>query len=651
MSQVELQNNPNGGEMFRPDGPTLYLTTNPDLIRKQLEGQPLLFALPVELMSEVSTDEIAPNRVCLRYTGHEENLLGNNLLTGLRGGVVRLGEIVNGGFETVVAGPSFGRGSSRYHAQLALLEAGIKLLITEPERIFEENAVNAGIHVLPPESTAAKQLLDGRSVSIHEMKEHLSSVSKDIMTAGSLVTYLRLLQEGQFAYPIPRKAPRPMTMIEKMIAAKTHTSNDSVGVNFVRPGETVIAKPDLMYGYELQTVAMRRALEQEFGDDIPVVNPKNVFLFNEHTALLNTPETQTQRHEQELFANKYAIVNYRNNPDTGAPAICHTKMLEDHALPGQLILGNDSHTDTLGVLNTAAVGKGAADLAGALAFDKMVLKVPETIRVNLAGSLRNGATMKDVMLYLGALPELKEQRIASGRVLEFGGDALNAIDVDEQLKLTNMAIELQAFTGVIEPNQQTFKYLNKMRGMGLQEFCEKMVVSDENAEYFQVLPTINLGDIEPMVATPGDTQNGVRLSEVREQNIQVQKAYIGSCTHGTPEDLRQAAEVMQGRKVADGVKLYVQASSIGNLHASEELGYIQTLLDAGAELLPIGCGACMNAGPGSTEEGEVGIFATNRNYPGRTGKGETYLANPKVVAASAVKGFICGPDDLDAISS
>lgn len=647
MSQVELQKYPTGSEVFQPEGRTLYLTTNPDLILKQLEGQALLFALPEDLMEEVSTDEIAPNRVCLRYTGHEKNLLGNNLLTGLRGGIIKPGDIANGGFETIIAGPSFGRGSSRYHAQLAFFEAGVKLLITNPERIFEENAVNAGIHVVPPESEAAHLLLAGKSVDMAIMKSHLSQVSKDIMSAGSLVTYLRLLQEDQFAYPIPSTVSRPMTMIEKMIAAKTHTSNDSVGVNFVRPGETVIAKPDLKYGYELQTVAMRRALEQEFGDDIPVVNPDSVFLFNEHTALLNTPETQTQRHEQELFADKHAIVNYKNNPNTGAPAICHTKMLEDHALPGQLILGNDSHTDTLGVLNAAAVGKGAADLAGALAFDKMVLKVPETIRVNLTGSLRNGATMKDVMLYLGALPELKEERIASGRVLEFGGDALNAIDVDEQLKLTNMAIELQAFTGVIEPNQQTFKYLHKMRGMNLQEFCERMVVSDENAEYFQILPTINLDNIEPMVATPGDTQNGVRLSEVSKQNIGVQKAYIGSCTHGTPEDMRQAAEVMQGRKVADGVKLYVQASSTGNLHTSEELGYIRILLDAGAELLPIGCGACMNAGPGSTEEGEIGIFATNRNYPGRTGKGETYLTNPRIVAASAVRGIICGPDDLD----
>ncbi len=325
-------------------------------------------------------------------------------------------------------------------------------------------------------------------------------------------------------------------------------------------------------------------------------------------------------------------------------------MIEDFSEPGQLILGNDSHTCTLGVTNTLAVGKGAADLAGALAFDKMVIKVPETIRINLQGRLRNGATMKDFMLHFGALPEMRgndqSRGIASGRVLEFGGNALHDIPIDEQLKLTNMAVELQAFTGIVEPNTQTYLFLNKQRGMKLDEFTEKMVTSDASATYFDEY-IFDLADIEPTIATPGDTQNGVPLSEIADQNISIQKAYIGSCTHGTPEDLKQAAEVLGGRRIADGVKLYVQASSQGNLATAEELGYVRTLIEAGAELLPIGCGACMNAGPGSTEEGEIGIFATNRNFPGRTGKGETYLANPAVVAASAVKGTICGPDDLE----
>jgi 3-isopropylmalate/(R)-2-methylmalate dehydratase large subunit len=624
----------------------LYLTNNPQLIISQLNGEEIPTPPVSDLAFGISTDELAPNRVCLQYTGHENQLLGNNLLTGFRDKVIKNGDIINGNFRTIVAGPSFGRGSSRYHAPIALKEAGIDVVIAEPERIFSENAVNAGIHILNPESDAAQQLIETGKISWDELLKNQSLVSKDIIKAGSLIKYLQLLHEGIFSYPVPTQVSRPMTMIEKMIARKTHTSNFSIGVNSLKPGDEVVTQPDRYYGYELQTTVVRKALENEFGDNIPVPHPEKGVLFNDHTALIQTTEAAIiQQREQKAFADKYGILNFQND-ENGSTAICHTKMLEDFALPGELILGNDSHTCTLGAVNTLAIGKGAADLSGAFAFDKMLIKVPETIRVDVIGELKNGATMKDAVLAFAARRDMKEGRLASGRVLEFGGKALHDISFDEQIKLTNMAVEMQAFTGILEPNMQMFQYLNENRGITFQEFSEKMVISDSSAEYKKVL-TLNLSEIEPTVATPGDTQNGIQLSKITPKNIVIQKAYIGSCTHGTPEDLRQAAEVLKGRKIANGVKLYIQASSRDNLESAKEEGYIQTLLESGAELLLIGCGACMNAGPGSTEEGEVGIFATNRNYPGRTGRGETYLANPRVFAASAVKGVICGPDDLD----
>ena len=182
--------------------------------------------------------------------------------------------------------------------------------------------------------------------------------------------------------------------------------------------------------------------------------------------------------------------------------------------------------------------------------------------------------------------------------------------------------------------------------MTAKQIEKLMVPADENAEYAYSF-NIDISTIETTVAEPGDTQNGRPLSEIVKQHIQVNKAYLGSCTHGTPEDLKQAAEILKGKKTADGVTLFIQASSVRNLEEAQRQGYVKDLIDAGAQLLPIGCGACMNAGPGSTEEGEIGIFATNRNFPGRTGKGKTYLASPAVVAASAIKGFICGPKDLE----
>ncbi len=631
-------------------GRVLYLTLDPDLIRHQLTGGQLMNVPEDMLLDSISTDEIIPNRACLSWTGKEEGHLGRFLLTGLRGGAIKPGEIAAGNFQTVVAGPSFARGSSRIHAPLAFQDAGVNLIIAPAERIFSENCTNLRIHLLDPQSNQGKRLLNGESIPDEELLGLMSEQSANVMRSGSLLAYLDAVEEGKISVPEIKTESRPMTAVEKIIARKALTSGRTVGVKAVKPGDEVVAIPDLYYGYELQTNATIKALREQFGDETKVRQPDKIFLYNDHTALLTDDATATLRREQTKFASPLNITVYEANPISGAPAICHTDMLEHHALPGQLVLGNDSHTDTLGVLNNLAVGKGAIDLAGAIAYDKMIITVPETIRINLTGNLPEGITLKDFMMQFGARAELKTEGdrlgFGSGKVFEFGGDALDTIPVEEQMKLSNMSIELQGFTGILEPNRQIIAFLKEKRGMTEDEIGALFVGSDKDADYSRVYD-IDLSTVETTVAEPGDTQNGKPLSEIREQNIPVDKAYIGSCTHGTVEDLRQAAEVLRGRKIANGVKLYVQASSIENLHEATRLGYMQELAEAGAEVLMIGCGACMNAGPGSVEEGEVGIFATNRNFPGRTGRGRTYLSNPAVAAASAVKGVICGPEDIN----
>ncbi len=631
-------------------GRILYLTRDPQLLRAQLDGANLTGFGQEDLIDKISTDEILSNKAALSYSGREVGHLGRHALTGLRGGIIEPGDLAAGNFQTLVAGPSFARGSSRIHAPLALQEAGINIVIAEAERIFSENCVNTGIYVINPNSEQAQRLINGDSVPVDEILSNLSPQSADIMRSGGLLSYFRAIKEGRLDIPQHQTDPRPMTMAEKIIVRKALRPDGSVGVGAVAFGQEYIAVPDQYYGYELQSSAVINALAREFGENIPAKHPEKVSLDNDHTALLASETTQLLREGQAEFARKLSITVYEADPVTGAPAICHTRMVEDHALPGQLILGNDSHTCTVGSVNTLAVGKGALDLAGAIAYDAMVITVPETIRINLKGKLPKGVTMKDLMLQFGARPELKDERVGSGRVFEFGGEALEEIPFDEQIKLTNMSIELLGFTGIIEPNQQIVNYLAEKRGMSEQEIRGLMVASDEGAQYSHVF-NIDLLTIEPTVATPGDTQNGRPLSEIRNQHVEIDRVYIGSCTHGTPEDLRQAAEVLRGRKIADGIKLYVQASSKANLQTAETEGYIKELLDAGAQLLPIGCGACMNAGPGSTEEGEIGLFATNRNFPGRTGKGQTYLSSVYVAAASAVEGYICGPEDLPSLSS
>lgn len=640
-----------GKEAFHPKedlicaGKVLYLTQDSDLIRFQLEGNSITEITESELLDNISTDEILPNKAALAYSGREVGHLGNHALTGLKGGVIKPGDLMKEGFSTLVAGNSFARGSSRIHAPLALKEAGIRTIIANAERIFSENCVNTGIYIVDSESTEAKRLLSGHSINLEEIIKNLSPQAKEIIRAGGLLSYLREINDGNLKIPEYFTKPRPMTIAEKIVAKKVLKPDMTTGLSYVMPGQEYIVIPDKYYGYELQSSAVINSLKTEFGDDIPAKRPDKVSLDNDHTALLSTEVTQVLRDGQADFARKLGITVYEADPVSGAPAICHTRMLEGHALPGELILGNDSHTCTVGSLNTLAVGKGAIDLAGAIAFDQMTLKVPETIRINLRGKLPAGVTTKDFMLQFGAMPQLKADRIGSGRVFEFGGEALGDIPFDEQIKLTNLSIELLGFTGVIEPNSQMLDFLKNKRGLSEEEVNNLTVKSDEDAQYSHVFD-IDLSTVEQTVSEPGDTQNGRPLSEIKELRIKPDKIYIGSCTHGTVGDLEQAASILRGRKIADGVKLYVQASSINNLEDAKARGYIQELIDAGAELLPIGCGACMNAGPGSTEDGEIGLFATNRNFPGRTGKGETYLSSPLVAAASAIEGYICGPEDI-----
>jgi 3-isopropylmalate/(R)-2-methylmalate dehydratase large subunit len=636
---------------FQLTGNILYLTKDPLLIQKQIAGEKIPIPAVEDLRDNVSTDEIIPAAICVQYTGREhEKMLGKHIFTGLADADIQPGDIQNGNFQVVVAGQSFGRGSSRMHAQVAHLEAGIQMVVADTERIFRENCINYGILTKQFDPAILRSLMQKQRISIDDITESYSPLSQAIIQSGGLLPFFRNLESASTSFITEHVQPRPMTMTEKIIAKSVIDLQGDTEERYVKPNMDVILTPHHYYGYELQTTITRATLEQEFGEQTPVRQPAKLTLFDDHTALL--PRThkaaQLQRQEQKRFVIPlipHGATLFEANENDGVAGICHTVMLEEKALPGQLVLGNDSHTCTVGALNALAVGKGAADLAGAIAFDKMIMTVPESIRFNLHGKLRAGVTSKDFMLTLLAQPELKDQLQGSGRVFEYGGDGLSSMSFDEQIKLTNMAIEGQGFTGILEPTPQLVAYLKKQRNLS-QEAVEAMLVySDPDAEYAYTFD-IDLSHIEPTVALPGDTQNGVPLSTVTQEHIKIQKAYIGSCTHGTPTDLAQAAEILKGKTIADHVQLFVQASSQKNLHIVENNGVIADLVKAGAILLPPGCGACMNAGPGSTEHAdEVGIYATNRNFPGRTGKGKAYLASPAVVAASALKGTICGPEE------
>jgi 3-isopropylmalate/(R)-2-methylmalate dehydratase large subunit len=301
------------------------------------------------------------------------------------------------------------------------------------------------------------------------------------------------------------------------------------------------------------------------------------------------------------------------------------------------------------VLGCFAFGVGSTDMANAWYTKDIRIRVPETVRFVLSGKKRDDVSAKDVMLKILATDYMKQGK-GIGQVLEFAGEGLKDWPIDERATLTNMAVEAGGTTGIIEPDEVTLEYLVRMRGLDAGEICKGFLKSDADALYAATFE-INLDEIRPMVATPGDPRNGINISDLPEE-VRIDTAYGGSCTGGKMADMDMYAAVLkaaveQGKRVAPGVHLYLQFGSQKIKQYARERGYIEIFEQAGAELIDPSCGACINAGPGASRTpSEVTVSAQNRNFPGRSGPGKVYLASPYVVAASAIAGHIVEPDEF-----
>ncbi|HLQ38452.1 MAG TPA: aconitase family protein, partial [Planctomycetota bacterium] len=332
--------------------------------------------------------------------------------------------------------------------------------------------------------------------------------------------------------------------------------------------------------------------------------------------------------------------------------ICHNIVIEDIAEPGQVVVGSDSHTCMAGALGCFAFGVGATDMANSWFTKDVRVRVPESVRVELTGTLREGVCAKDLMLQLLS-DEFFKSGAGIGKVLEFGGAGVRAMPLDERSTLTNMAVEAGGFTGIIEADASVVEYIATLRSTDRKRLQRQIVVADPGAEYCKTF-AIDLGSIEPTVATPGDPRNGMRLRDLRSKHgkIKINIAYGGSCTGGKKADMDMYAGVVrkakdQGRSLASGVKLYIQFGSQRIRDYAEHMGYVQLFEAAGIELVDPSCGACIKAGPGvSFTADEVTVSAINRNFPGRSGPGQVYLASPPVVVASAFLGYVGGPEEL-----
>jgi 3-isopropylmalate/(R)-2-methylmalate dehydratase large subunit len=643
----------------RPDrvelpGRTLYLAEDPDIIRTQLAGHDLVDAAGVDLRDDVSTDEITPARICTYF----DDTLGEFPYTGLecRGELpVPRGAVKAGGFSASVSGRRRGKGSSREAAPFAELAAGIRLAVADSfERIYEANCANLGLL-----TTSDRGLLDDlgrrRGLPLDALLSGKDPITAEIIRFGGLFAYNVARFQGAVVPPDLATEPRPMTLAEKIIAAHIrHHGQASAAA--VSPGDAAFVTVDLRFSHEYVTPMASMFWDNAVGPAVPLTDRESVLFFQDHLALL--PEVISReevaagrlalaRHlalRQAEFARRMGVRLYGERSPGRSEGICHTVVLERHALPGQVVLGTDSHTCQAGALGALAVGCGTTEMFNAWFTRDLRVQVPPTVLVEVTGAPSRDVAAKDVALLLLAQPFIRSGR-AIGTVLEFSGPAVRAMPVDERATLTNMAAEMGAFTGIVEPDSRVVDFLAERRELDRAECVESVagLSSDPGCQY-SVKLTLDAGELEPMIAKPGDPGNGRPAHEV--EGMRIHLAYAGSCTGGKRADMDMLASVLawgleRGLRAAEGVRFFVQCGSDDVLEYCRQAGYIGVFERAGAILLPPGCGACINAGPGvSVRSDEVTVSSINRNFPGRSGPGQVYLASPTTVAASALDGCL-----------
>jgi 3-isopropylmalate/(R)-2-methylmalate dehydratase large subunit len=648
--------------MPRPDrlrftGRILFLTEDIDLLRRQLGGEDLPYDPDRKLIDNISTDEITPGWVCFYY----DETLGDYSLVGLRGGAFERNSLRDGGFDVIVSGRSKGCGSSRETAPYSELAAGAKLIIAESiEKIYGQNCQNIGL-LTSTDFGLIERIRAGEEIPLSEFTEGLDPISADIVRFGGLFEYNKARMAGEVTPAPVTTPPRPMTMVEKIIArhAVVDAKAGTLGLDAVAPGDALFVRTDVRFSHEYVTPMADALFRQGFGEDAGLRDRDTVYTFRDHLTFLGDVMPEDKREmgllneasglaeTQEKFAHKHGLKLYGEVPEGGSEAICHNAVIEDLALPGHLVVGTDSHTCMAGVTGAFAFGVGSTDMANAWFTRDVRVRVPETVRFVLRGRLRHGVAAKDVMLHILSQPFFRTSR-GIGKVLEFAGEGVQALPFDEQATLTNMAVEAGGFTGIIEPGPVVLEALSTLRGVPVDELRARVVRGDADARYAENF-TIELADVPVMLATPGDPRNGIPLPDL-EEDVEVDIAYGGSCTGGKKADMDMYAQVIRaglerGLRVPDGVKAYIQFGSQSIRRYAEERGYVASFEEAGVELINPSCGACINAGPGASDKrDQVSISAINRNFPGRSGPGAVYLASPLTVAASALYGRIVGPD-------
>ena len=413
------------------------------------------------------------------------------------------------------------------------------------------------------------------------------------------------------------------TISEIILGAKANSD--------VRAGDIVVAQIDLAFVQDTTgplTVRQFRAAGFK-----KTANTLKAAVFLDHAA----PSQSREMSNDHILLREFAAQTGALVSEVG-DGVCHQLVAESLAKPGDLIIGTDSHTVTAGGLGAFACGMGSSDVAIALGLGKTWFRVPETFLIELTGKFRKGVNAKDLILYL--IGKIGADG-ATYKALEFGGPGVANVTMPQRLTVANMAVEAGAKAGIFPADELTRRFLAEQG----RPDDYKPVRADDDAVYEKTIK-IKLGELEPMVAKPHTVDNVVPVKEVA--GTKIQQVSIGTCTNGRIEDIEIVAKILKGKHRHPKTRLIIAPASRAILLAATAAGYIETLLKAGAVILPPGCGSCLGLHQGVLGDGESCLSTANRNFKGRMGSPEAfvYLGNPATAAATAIKGEITDPREF-----
>lgn len=405
----------------------------------------------------------------------------------------------------------------------------------------------------------------------------------------------------------------------------------------INPGEFIVAKVDLT---EINDLYLQVILSfKEMGGD-KVWDPQKISFVMDHYAPAPNIEAAENQKRMREFAKEQGI-KYFFDINCG---VCHQVLPEAGLVwPDMVLVATDSHTTTHGAFGAFSTGIGATDMAAVLLTGKIWFRVPEIINIKIQGKIRKGVMAKDIILYI--ISQLGTEG-ALYKAIEFDGETVKEMSLDERLVLCNMSVEMGAKATYIRPDEKVMEYLSEVSPEKYKEYQTMKFKDDENSADYESVYNFDISDLEPQVALPHRVDNVVPVSQAKGK--QIQQALIGTCTGGRINDIKVVAQILKGKKISSSVRLLIIPASHKTLQKCIELGYIQTLLNAGATLVTPSCGPCLGAHEGILSSDDSCVSTSSRNFPGRMGSTEAkiFLSSPATAAASALKGVITDPREF-----